>query len=140
MSDIDIVAELYASAVYSKDEQAFLTLYDENVVVFDAWEEWAYTGREAWARMVRGWFGGLGEERVRVAFSSINSHIENNLAVWCATVRYAGLNATDEELNVVENRLSWGLKRRDGRWLIVHEHTSAPADFKTHKLKFTRAD
>jgi len=135
MSDIDRVAELYASAVFSKDEQAFLALYDENVVVFDAWEEWLYRGRQAWSGMVRGWFGGLGEERVRVTFAPIYCHIENDAAIWCANVRYAGLSAADEELNAIENRLSWGLRRHEGRWRIVHEHTSAPADFKTHKLK-----
>lgn len=135
MSDIDVIAELYARAVYSKDEQAFLALYDEDVIVFDAWEQWVYEGREAWSRMVRGWFGELGEERARVTFSPIYCHIENDSAIWCATVRYAGVNATGEELHALDNRLSWGLRRRDGRWLIVHEHTSAPADFKTQKLK-----
>jgi uncharacterized protein (TIGR02246 family) len=138
MRDIEFVSMNYAAAVHAKDEQAFLALYDEKVVVFDAWDEWVYEGREAWSRMVENWFGSLGEERVRVEFSPISCIAEADWAVWCATVRYIGLGTAGEELRSMENRISWTLQRRGGGWLIVHEHSSAPASFETLKVKLKR--
>jgi ketosteroid isomerase-like protein len=38
----------------------------------------------------------------------------------------------------MENRLTWALERRGGEWKIVHEHTSAPADFETAKVRLRR--
>jgi ketosteroid isomerase-like protein len=59
--------------------------------------------------------------------------VEGDWAIWCAIVRYAGLNAAGENLRVMENRISWSLKRSAAEWLIVHEHSSAPVDFETLK-------
>jgi hypothetical protein len=59
------------------------------------------------------------------------------MAVWCATVRYAAVNAAGEELRALQNRMSWHLKRHEGDWVIVHEHSSAPADCETHKVRLS---
>lgn len=133
--NIDDIANAYIAAVYAKDLHAFLALYDEDVVVFDAWDQWIYRGREAWAAMVKAWFDGLGEERVRVSISPVFSRSEGDLGTLCAIVRYAGLNAAGEELRALETRHSWTLARRAHGWIIVHEHSSAPVDFKTMKVK-----
>lgn len=138
MHNVELIAARYAAAVHAKDEQALLALYDENVIVFDMWEEWVYEGRPAWSSMVKNWFGSLGDERVRVEFSPISCVGEADWAVWCATVRYIGLSATDEELRSMENRLTWTVQRRSSGWLIVHEHSSAPASFETLKVKLKR--
>jgi len=138
MDSIEALAEAYAAAVYSKDEAAFLSLYAEDVFVFDMWGPWSYQGREAWAAMVRDWFGSLGEERVRVSFAPDYSVVEDERALWCASVRYAGVAASGEELRWLENRVTWSLRREDGRWRIAHEHSSAPADFNTQKVRLRR--
>lgn len=138
MNDIDDVPSAYIAAVYAKDLQAFLALYDEDVVVFDAWDQWIYRGRAAWSAMVKNWFDSLGEESVRVSISPVFSHAEGDLGTLCAIVRYAGLNAAGEELRALENRHSWTLKRRESGWVILHEHSSSPADFKTMKVMLQR--
>jgi ketosteroid isomerase-like protein len=38
----------------------------------------------------------------------------------------------------MHNRLTWALKQENGAWKIVHEHTSAPVDFKTSKVILQR--
>ena len=135
MDHIDDLASAYVAAVYSKDPQAFLALYDEDVVVFDAWDQWISRGRAAWSAMVENWFDSLGEERVRVSITPVFSHVEGDLGTVCAIVRYAGLSAAGEELRALENRHTWTLKRRKTGWVILHEHSSSPADFKTMKVK-----
>ena len=138
MSLFDNLANAYAEAVYAKDQQAFLALYAQDVVVFDTWDQWLHTGRQAWSGVVKAWFTGLGEDRVTVKFSPIASAIEGDGAFFCATVRYAALDAAGKELRSMENRLSWVLKRGQNGWRIVHEHTSAPVEPKTLQAKLQR--
>src|SRR5438105_10264783 len=59
------VLESYASAVFARDVEAFMRLYDPSVRVFDAWGVWSYEGSAAWQRAVEGWFTSLGAERVK---------------------------------------------------------------------------
>jgi len=138
LSEIDAIADRYVAAVFNKDEAAFLSLYDQDVVVFDMWDRWSYKGREAWSRTVKSWFGSLGSENVRVTFTCEMCVVDDDWAIWCGTVKYAGLSAEGAELRAMENRMSWSLRRRADRWLIVHEHSSSPADFKTMKVSLDR--
>jgi ketosteroid isomerase-like protein len=136
--DIDSVAQRYAAAAHAKDEAAFLALYDEDVVVFDLWERWVYKGRDAWAGMVKAWFGSLGSERVAITFAPEFSTVDGDWALWCAIVRYAGISEQGVELRALENRISWTLRRHGDQWRILHEHTSAPADFESLKVSLHR--
>src|SRR6266851_9883530 len=46
-----------------------------------------------------------------------------------------GLSGDGKELRSMDNRITWVLrKNRDGAWKIIHEHTSAPADFDTGRV------
>ena len=40
---------------------------------------------------------------------------------------FRGLNADGVEERSMNNRFTWILRRDDGGWKIIHEHTSAPA-------------
>ena len=48
------------------------------------------------------------------------------------------LSAEGRELRAMHNRLTWALKQENGAWKIVHEHISAPVDFKTSKVILRR--
>src|ERR1700709_1569634 len=98
MSEIDDVAARYVDAVYRKDSEALLALYDEDVFVFDMWDRWSYRGRADLAGMVTDWLGSLGDERVTVKFTPAQSIVDGDWAVWGATVRYAGVSASGVEL------------------------------------------
>jgi ketosteroid isomerase-like protein len=56
-----------------------------------------------------------------------------------ATVTYAALDETGAVLRSLEERLSWVLVKDDGRWRIVHQHTSCPARFDDHKVTLRRS-
>jgi uncharacterized protein (TIGR02246 family) len=138
MEEIEAVAQRYVDAVRDKDEQGFLSLYDEQVTVFDLWDQWSYVGRDAWAASVAAWFGSLGDEQVQVAFRPVSCVVEGRSAAWSAIVSYSGLSAAGEVLRSMENRISWFLRRSDTGWIIVHEHTSAPADHETLAVALKR--
>ena len=132
------VLESYKSAVLAKDADAFMSLYDPEVRVFDAWGIWSYEGAPAWRIAVEGWFASLGSERVAVTFSDVRSSPGRDLAMVTAVVTYAGSSAQGEPLRSMQNRLSWVLRTSGHVLRIVHEHTSAPIGFDDAKAILQR--
>lgn len=136
---IEQVLDGYASAVRAKDVDGFISLYADDVRVFDMWERWSYEGTSAWRTMAEEWFGSLGDEQVAVEFDDVQTMVGEDMAVADAFVTYKGLSAEGEELRAMHNRLTWGLqKTADAGWKIVHEHSSAPAAFDSGKVQLQR--
>jgi uncharacterized protein (TIGR02246 family) len=128
----------YKAAVFAKDVDAFMALFGKDVHVFDMWVKWSYEGDEAWRGMAAGWFGSLGTERVDIGFDDIRTIVSQGVAVAHAFVTYTALAADGKTLRSLQNRLTWALARQDGAWKVVHEHSSAPADFATGKVILKR--
>ena len=64
----------YAAAVRTKDVDAFVGLYADDVRNFDLWAEWSYDGKEALRGMVAEWFGSLpDDEVVAVKFDDVRT-------------------------------------------------------------------
>ena len=128
----------YKAAVNAKDVDTFVSLYDEDMVIFDMWGEWSYKGVESWRRIVTDWFGSLGNERLIVELDNAQVITEHNIAVAHAFVIFKGISAEGETLRAMENRFTWVLRNREGVWKILHEHSSAPIDFETSKVILQR--
>ena len=142
MTDADDVAALltvYSEAAYAKDVDRFMTNYAEEVRVFDLWGSWQVTGAAAWGEGIAGWFGSLGDDRVVVEFDEVDVAVGGELAAVNAFVAYSAESASGERIRQMTNRLSWTLTRRDGAWLVTHEHTSAPVDPESGKVILSRA-
>jgi ketosteroid isomerase-like protein len=143
MSDLDKsinrVLEIYKSAVYAKDVEAFIRLYDPKIRIFDTWGVWSYEGAASWQMAVEAWFTSLGAEKVKVSFNEIQTSGSPDFAVVSAIVTYAGLSAQGEPLRAMQNRLSWVLKTSGHVLRIIHEHTSAPVGFEDMKAILQRA-
>ncbi len=132
------IIESYKAAVFAKDAEAFLRLYDPGVRVFDAWGVWSYEGAPAWKTAIDGWFTSLGTERVKVTFQDVQTLPGRELAMVSAIVTYAGTSAQGEPLRSMQNRLSWVLRTTGHVLRIVHEHTSAPIGFDDSKAILQR--
>ncbi|MBV8260485.1 MAG: nuclear transport factor 2 family protein [Paraburkholderia sp.] len=128
----------YKSAVFAKDVDAFVALYDSDVLVFDMWGAWTYRGIASWREMVAGWFGSLGTDRVVVDFSEAQTIVAQNLAVVHAFVSFKAVAADGETLRSMDNRLTVTLKQGGDGWKIVHQHSSSPIDPATTKAIFKR--
>ena len=138
MSEVESLLDAYRDAVHAKDVDAFLAIFADDVRVFDMWSTWSHDGIDAWRAMAEGWFGSLGDERVRVDFDDVQTTVGEDAAVLSAFVTFAGLSADGQELRSMNNRLTWGLRKVDGTWKVVHEHTSAPVDMATGKVNLRR--
>jgi ketosteroid isomerase-like protein len=142
MSDLDKdvarILATYESAIFKKDVQAFMRLYDPSARIFDAWGVWLYEGSDAWQRAVEGWFTSLGSERVKVTFEDVKTWVSKEITSVCAVVTYAGQSATGEQLRSMQNRVTWVLRTSGHVARIVHEHTSAPIGFEDLKAILVR--
>ncbi|HLZ86306.1 MAG TPA: nuclear transport factor 2 family protein [Puia sp.] len=133
MSEIRVMTDAFAATIYEKDLEGFLSLFDSGVNVFDMWEQWSYEGLAAWREMVKGWFAGLGAERDVVSFEEVQIQEAGDMGFLTAIVRFAAVSAEGKELRFLQERLTWVLRRKDGGWKIVHQHTSVPLDGGTMK-------
>lgn len=123
------VLERYKSTVFAKDLEGFLSLYSENVRIFDTWEAWSYEGKNAWRPVIEKWFSSLGDETVAVSLKDIQVTLGADMAIAGALVTYAAVSSAGLTLRSIQNRLSVALARKGDDWLIVHEHTSVPIGF-----------
>lgn len=137
MKEIESLFETYMNAVFQKDVEQFISIFDERVRIFDLWS-WTYDGLEAWRGMAKGWFGSLGTDRVVVQFEDIQIQASEEMATASAYVRFAAISESGEELRHLYNRLTWVALKKEGAWKIIHEHTSAPVDGKTMKVILER--
>ena len=129
MSDADqpIRAALaaYQAAVLAKDVEAFVSIYADDARIFELWGTWEHD-IASWREMAKGWFAFLGDERSVVSAHDVRTQVSGDMALLSASLTYTAVDAAGTELRALDNRLSWVLRQRGGRWVVVHEHTSVP--------------
>jgi ketosteroid isomerase-like protein len=140
MSPVDFGGffDAYKSAVFNKDVDALMGLYDRDFVAFDMWDAWSLVGEGPWREMNQAWLTSLGSESVQVEFDDIKIFPGADLAAATATVSYTAMSQKGEALRSMQNRLTWVAKQTNGAWKIVHQHTSAPIDSATMRAKLHR--
>lgn len=138
MMEFKSLFETYKNAVFQKDIEAFASIFDEKVQVFDMWGQWTYDGLAAWREMAKGWFASLGTDRDVITFDNIQMQETDELATATAFVRFTAVSEKGEELRYLENRLTWIARKKDEKWVIIHQHTSGPVDFETMKVILRR--
>jgi ketosteroid isomerase-like protein len=135
---IQRVLETYKAAIYAKDVEKLIRLYDPKVRVFDTWGIWSYEGAASWELAAEAWFASLGHEKVKVSFDDVQTSGSSDFGVVSAIVTYTGLSDKGEELRTMQNRLTWVLKTSGHVMRIAHEHTSAPVGFDDMKAILRR--
>ncbi len=125
------ILKSYANAVYNKDLENFISIYDNKVHVYDTWKAWSYKNRDEYKNMVREWFDSLGDEKVRVEFNEINVLQTQDQTVWIGEIKFYGLSENDEILRSISNRWTWVIQNKNQVLKIVHEHSSLPIDIET---------
>lgn len=128
MRDPSDLTRSYAAAVWDKDAAALDALYAEDAEIYDLWAPGRISDRREWTAAIRGWLGGLGLERVRVEAMAERGRTGGDLAWVHALLRFSAVDPAGAVLRSMVNRFSWGLERRGGNWLVVHQHSSLPID------------
>ena len=132
------VIDTYKSAVFAKNVDTLMHIYDQSVRVFDAWGVWSYEGSDSWRVAAEGWLQSLGNERVKVTFEDVKATVNRESAYVSAIVTYASVSEIGVPIRAMQNRLTWVLKHAGHVLRVVHEHTSAPVGFEDMKAILQR--
>ena len=115
----------YQAAVLAKDVDAFVGLYTDDARIFELWGTWEHD-IASWREMAKGWFAFLGDGTSVVEAADVRTSVSGDMAMLTAFLTYRGFDAAGQEQRSLDNRLSWVLRQRGGRWQVLHEHTSVP--------------
>ena len=115
----------YQAAVLAKDVDAFVAIYADDAQIFELWGQWMHD-IASWREMAQGWFAFLGDERSIVEAHDVRTQVSGDMALLTASLTFIAVDPSGQPLRSLDNRLSWVLRERGGRWLVVHEHTSVP--------------
>lgn len=137
---INEVLDNYRITVFDRDVEGYLCLYDESVQLYDSWNQWELKDLHALRTMASNWFEELKLEDVRdkVSFDDVVIEELGDLAFLHGTMTFIACNSSDKELRRISNRFTLGLRRVNGSWKILHQHTSLPIDIRSGKGIFTR--
>jgi len=105
-----------AAPYYAKDSD--LVFYDDSPL--------KYTGWEAYARGVRKEFAGYKSYTTTLA-NDVSVHKVGDKFAWGTATWRADAVKLDHSTEVVYGRWTVLFEKRDGKWLIIHEHVSLPA-------------
>lgn len=125
-ADVREVVEAWASAVRREDYDAILRNHSPDMVMFDVPPPFQSKGIEAYRKTWDTFFS-WSSERVPYAFTEMNITAGSDVAFVVATMRCAEPGPNGEQVGL-NFRLTMGLRKIDGRWIITHEHHSIPAE------------
>lgn len=129
----ELLLETYKTAVLQKDLQAYTSIFDDNIRVFDMWQQWTHDGLATWSEMAKGWFASLGTDKDVVTFNDIQIEKNAELAIITAIAKFTAVSEKGEALRYLQNRFTWVARKKGSTWKIIHQHTSSPIDFETMK-------
>jgi uncharacterized protein (TIGR02246 family) len=119
------VIERWAGAVRRKDYPAILACHVPDIVMFDVTPPFLSRGIDAYRKTWDAFFG-WSNDPVRFDIGEMTVTAGADVAFVAATMGCAG-PAANGAPNDLAFRLTVGLRKIDGRWLITHEHHSVPA-------------
>lgn len=118
----------YYEAIRSADSDLIASFYAPDILAFDAIGELRFEGRDAYKAHWEACMAmceGMTDPVFEMRDLAVSAGSDVAFGHWL--VRCGGTDPKGET-NTFWMRASAGLERRDGRWVIVHEHNSAPFD------------
>ncbi len=124
-SQIRSLIENWAAAVRNQDMEGILAHHADDVIMFDVPPPFQSTGIEAYRDT---WQTFYKYTRLGVFnFHDLKVIAGDDVALAIATM-YCEDNAEGKGFQHLDFRLTVGLRKIDGQWVIVHEHHSIPAE------------
>lgn len=117
--------ESWADAIRSKDIDALMEHYTEDVVVFDMPPPLSKTGKENYRKSFENWLAQFKGE-ITCEFKDLEILAGDNVA-FLHTLTKVGDIRPDGSDSGSWVRVTVGFRKIDGRWLVTHEHVSIPA-------------
>jgi uncharacterized protein (TIGR02246 family) len=128
-TDEAVIRELvedWARAVRAKDLEGILAHHSPDIVMFDVPPPLVSRGIDAYRKTWELFFS-WSDDPVVFDFDEMAITAGNDVAFVTALMRCAGTETSGQSLRL-QFRLTIGLRKIGGRWVVMHEHHSIPAD------------
>jgi uncharacterized protein (TIGR02246 family) len=122
---IRAVVEAWAAAVRGRDFAGILRNHAADIVMFDVPPPFQTKGIEAYRKTWEMFFS-WSDRPIPFDFAEMNITAGDDVAFVVATLHCAE-PGPDGAARPLEFRLTVGLRKIDGQWIITHEHHSVPA-------------
>jgi uncharacterized protein (TIGR02246 family) len=119
------LVENWARAVRAKDLDGILANHSTDMLMFDVPPPVQSRGIEAY-RKTWDLFFSWSDDPVVFDINDIHITAGTDVAFVAALMRCAGTEKNGERIEL-EFRLTIGLRKIDGQWMVLHEHHSIPA-------------
>jgi uncharacterized protein (TIGR02246 family) len=119
------VIESWAAAVRRRDFEGILRNHSSDIVMFDVPPPFRSTGIEAY-KTTWDLFFSWSSAPIPFDIAEMSITAGRDVAFVVATMRCAEPGPNGEQKSL-DFRLTIGLRKIDGRWVITHEHHSVPA-------------
>ena len=115
--------EEVARALRAKDLDALMAHYAPDAVIFDLMPL-RTLGRDAYRKSFEAWFA-MVKGPIDFETGDVSIAARDDVAFVCYTSRVRSVRTTGEKTDY-QVRVTAGLRKVAGRWLITHEHISMP--------------
>lgn len=119
---IEMLLQQITQAHAEKNADKLASLYDSTALLFDLAPPLAHHGMNS--SETADWFD-TWDGAIQLAHTDVNIEISGELAVVTALAQMRGKKKQGEQVTLWF-RITSCLKKRNGRWIIFHEHTSVP--------------
>jgi ketosteroid isomerase-like protein len=125
-AEVRKIVEDWASAVRRRDIAAIRRNHSADILMFDVPPPFQSRGIDAYEQT---WDLFFSWARDPAVFDIKEMHVTagEDVAFVTAAMRCAGREASGRDVEI-DFRLTIGVRKIDGQWVIVHEHHSVPAD------------
>ena len=126
-NQVRALIERWAEGVRTRDIDAVLRHHSSDLLMFDVVGPIRLQGldayRRTWLEQFFPWHGGTGR------FEVVDLQVSAGADVAFATALLECAGTEDGKQVAFTLRLTIGMEKREGEWMVVHEHHSQPLDF-----------
>jgi len=131
------ILDAYRNAVVTRDVEAFMAIYDDDVLLFDAWTRFDEFGVDVWRGMINDWFSSHPGDEFELRFDDVHTVVGEDVAIAQGILSFTIIvDGVPSHQQV--HRYTAGIQKKGDTWKIVHEHTSMPVDHRTGQGVLTR--
>jgi uncharacterized protein (TIGR02246 family) len=125
--DIQALIQRWAKAVREENRPGIRADHDSDMLMFDVPPPFLSRGLDAYMATWEKFWSSWSEKPVAFDFHDVKITAGNDVAFATAIGRCAGVDVKGKR-EELEFRLTMGLRKIGGRWRVMHEHHSLPAE------------
>jgi uncharacterized protein (TIGR02246 family) len=121
----------WTRALHAKDLDALMALYAPDVMTFDLMPPHQVRGADHYRKNFERWFAVM-PGPIEYEIHDLRTTMGDDVALCHSLSHVEGTRANGEKTDYWV-RVTVGFQKRNGQWLMIHDHVSMPLDMETMK-------